>query len=96
MQTPPTKPSQGGNWGAYGDVLHANHVELAQDFPTARSDVAALKTRVTAVEALGPGAVVVIHGSNPNMARPANTTLVIWEGSVAPNNAAGTDFWRVP
>ena len=48
-----------------------------------------------ALTAAGAGAQVVVHGSNPNVARP-NVGLVVWEGSVAPDNAAGTDFWRVP
>lgn len=60
------------------------------DLKTAETDIANLKAAAPAA------AVVVTHGSNPDVPRPAGAQLVIWEGTVAPNQAAGTDFWRVP
>ena len=60
------------------------------------ADLEAVESAVeSALTAPGAGTRVVTHGTDPNVARP-NVGLVIWEGSVAPNNAAGTDFWRVP
>lgn len=62
---------------------------LNTDLKTAETDIANLKAGAAS-------AVVVTHGSNPDVPRPAGAQLVIWEGTVAPNQAAGTDFWRVP
>lgn len=61
-------------------------------------DLASVEDRLDALEDGGGSgaAVVVTHGSNPDVPRPAGAQLVIWEGTVAPNQAAGTDFWRVP
>lgn len=62
---------------------------LDKDLKTAETDIANLKAGAAST-------VVVTHGSNPDVPRPAGAKLVIWEGTVAPNQAAGTDFWRVP
>lgn len=32
------------------------------------------------------------HGSNPSVARPSGYALVIWQGSVQPNNAVPSDM----
>jgi hypothetical protein len=39
-------------------------------------------------------AVVVNHGSTATTARPSGAGLVIWVGSVSPNNAAASDLWE--
>ena len=88
-QNMPAKPDQGGTWTTWGDSADANLREVISDVPSLKTDIANLK-------AAPPAAVVVTHGSNPDVPRPAGAQLVIWEGTVAPNQAAGTDFWRVP
>lgn len=74
-----------GYWTYLGTALKLLNIDLK----TAETDIANLKAAPAA-------AVVVTHGSNPDVLRPAGAQLVIWEGTVAPNQAAGTDFWRVP
>lgn len=74
-----------GYWQYLGTALRLLNIDLK----TAETDIANLKSAPAA-------AVVVTHGSNPDVPRPAGAQLVIWEGTVAPNQAAGTDFWRVP
>lgn len=35
---------------------------------------------------------VVVHGSNPNIARPLEFSQVLWVGTVIPNNGIGSDL----
>lgn len=37
---------------------------------------------------------VVIHGNNPNVARPATSKPIVWVGSVEPAHALDRDVWE--
>lgn len=48
-----------------------------------------IKARITKAE----GVVVVVHGTNPNVARPGGVARVDWHGTAEPVNAIPPDIW---
>jgi hypothetical protein len=87
----------GGNLGPLTAAQVRTLIDLTAQIATAVAAHNAATTDVHGIADTSTLLVVVEHGSDPGVPRPAGAVMVLWKGDVLPNEIIeASDWWEVP